>query len=94
MSEQIGEEEIPRDYLIRSPFVTNDELSFLEAEIVKMYKKSRPDFFKSLEHFYKKFDKVIDEHMYRIEEELQYYLVFYQFQKDMEVVRLQAEYHR
>lgn len=84
MSEPIGEEEIPRDYLIRSPFVTNDELSFLEAEIVKMYKKSRPDFFKSLEHFYKKFDKVIEERVYRIEEELQYYLVFYQFQKDME----------
>lgn len=83
-SEREGEEKIPRDYLIRSPFVTNEELSFLEAEIVKMYKKSRPDFFQALELFYKKFDKMVDERLYRIEEELHYYLVFSEFQDDME----------
>lgn len=84
LSERQGEENIPRDYLIRSPFITNEELSFLEAEIVKLYKKSRPDFFKGLDSFYKKYTEIVNERLYRIEEELHYYLVFSQFQDDME----------
>lgn len=83
-SDRITADGIPEDYLIGSPFVTNEQLSYLETEIVKMYRKARPDFFKALEKFYKKFDKMIDERMYRIEEEMQYYLVFAELQKDME----------
>lgn len=76
--------EIPEDYLIRSPFAASEKLGFLETEIVKMYRKIRPDFFDALESFYKKFKTVIDEQFYRIEEELQFYLVYSSFQTDME----------
>jgi len=83
-SDRTNEEGVPYDYLITSPFVTNEQLGYLETEILRMYRKSRPEFFKELERFYKKFDKVIEVQMYRIEEELQYYLAFSMFQKDME----------
>lgn len=83
-SDRVTEDGIPYDYLIASPFITNEQLGFLESEIVRMYRKKRPDFFKELEKFYKKFDKVIDEKMYRVEEEVQYYLAYSMFQKDME----------
>ena len=83
-SDRITEDGIPYDYLIASPFITNEQLGFLESEIVRMYRKKRPDFFKELEKFYKKFDKIIDEKMYRVEEEAQYYLAYSMFQKDME----------
>ena len=83
-SERVNDEGIPYDYLIASPFVTNEQLGFLESEIVRMYRKKRPDFFKELEKFYKKFDKIIEEELYRVEEEVQYYLAYSMFQKDME----------
>lgn len=83
-SDRVTDDGIPYDYLIASPFATNEQLGFLEAEIVRMYRKRRPDFFKELEKFYKKFDKIIDENVYRVEEEVQYYLAYSMFQKDME----------
>ena len=33
MSEHVGEEDIPRDYMIRSPFVTKEELSFWKRRL-------------------------------------------------------------
>ncbi|MBQ8799501.1 MAG: hypothetical protein IJZ55_08050 [Lachnospiraceae bacterium] len=83
-SERTNADGIPYDYLIASPFVNNEQLGYLETEILRMYRKSRPEFFKALEQFYKKFDKMIEVEVYRIEEELQYYLTFSMFQKDME----------
>ena len=83
-SDRTNADGIPYDYLITSPFVTNEQLGFLETEIIRMYRRRRPDFFKELELFYKKFDKMIDERMYRVEEEVQYYLAYSMFQKDME----------
>lgn len=75
---------VPEDYFIASPFQNLEQLGYLETEIVKMYRKKRPDFFKELVKFQKKFKKMIDEDMYRVEEEVQYYLVYGAFQKDME----------
>ena len=83
-SDKFTDDGIPFDYLIASPFLAGEELGFLESEIVRMYRRKRPDFFKELEKFYKKFDKMIDETMYRVEEEVQYYLAYSMFQKDME----------
>ena len=83
-SERTNEDGIPYDYLITSPFVTNEQLGFLESEIVRMYRKKCPDFFKELEKFYKKYAQMIDERLYRVEEEVQYYLAYSMFQKDME----------
>lgn len=83
-SEKKGMLGIPQDYLIASPFVTNEKLGFLETEIVKMYRKVCPDFFNALAKFYKHYQKVIDTDVYRVEEELQFYLVFSAFQSDME----------
>jgi len=84
VSDKPGEEGLPADYLIRSPFAANERLSFLEEEIVKLYKKIRPDFFEALDRFQEAFGTLIDEDLYRIEEEMQYYLVFSEFQTDME----------
>ena len=83
-SDRVNQDGIPYDYLIPSPFATNEQLGYLETEILRMYRKSRPEFFKELERFYKKYDKIIETDLYRIEEELQYYLAFSMFQKDME----------
>lgn len=83
-SDRTDENGIPQDYLIPSPFITSEQLGFLESEIVRMYRKKCPEFFKELEKFYKKFDKIIDERMYGVEEEVQYYLAYSMFQKDME----------
>ena len=75
---------IPQDYLISSPFAANKTLGYLETEIVKMYRKVRPEFFRALAKFYKKFQKTIQPELYRVEEELQFYLVYSQFQTEME----------
>lgn len=83
-SDRVTSDGIFQDYLIASPFATNEQLGFLESEIVRMYRKRRPDFFKELEKFYKKFDKIIDERLYEVEIEVQYYLAYSMFQKDME----------
>lgn len=83
-SDRTDENGIPEDYLIRSPFVTNEQLSFLETEIVKMYRKAKPDFFKALEKFYKKYQSIVEEGFYKLEEELQFYLVYSGFQNEME----------
>ena len=83
-SDRTDENGIPQDYLIPSPFITGEQLGFLESEIVRMYRKKCPEFFKELEKFYKKFDKVVDESVYHVEEEVQYYLAYSMFQKDME----------
>ena len=83
-SERTDADGIPYDYLITSPFVTNEQLGFLESEIVRMYRKRCPEFFKELEKFYKKYAQIIDERLYCVEEEVQYYLAYSMFQKDME----------
>lgn len=84
-SDCVNSDGIPQDYLIASPFLTNEQLGFLESEIVRMYRKRRPDFFKELEKFYKKYEHILEESMYRVEEEVQYYLAYSMFQKDMEL---------
>ncbi len=83
-SDRTDTDGIPYDYLIASPFLANEQLGFLESEIVRMYRKKRPDFFKELEKFYKKYENIIEEKMYRVEAEVQYYLAYSMFQKDME----------
>lgn len=75
---------VPREYLLPSPFATEEMLSYLECEIVQMYQKSRPDFFDALAAFSSRFGEIIEPEVYRIEEELQFYLVFSEFQTEME----------
>lgn len=75
---------ILQDYLLSSPFATSEMLSYLEGAIVDMYRKTRPDFFDTLAKFYKRFEKIVEADVYRVEEELQFYLVFAEFQEEME----------
>lgn len=84
MTDKKGMYGIPQDYLISSPFAGNKKLGYLETEIVKMYRKVRPEFFRALAKFYKKYQKIIKPELYRVEEELQFYLVYSQFQTEME----------
>lgn len=79
-----GEYGLPEEYLLHSPFVNEEMLGYLESEIVKIYRKRYPDFFRALHEFLEKYEGIICEDMYRIEEELQFYLVFSQFQNEME----------
>lgn len=76
--------DIPEEYLIPSPFGVKEKLGYLEAEIVKMYRRVRPEFFQLLAKFNKYYKKIIRDEMYRIEEELQFYLVYSAFQTEME----------
>lgn len=82
--ERKGDCGIPQDYLLPSPFGAGEMLSYLECEIVRMYRKVRPDFFDALTKFYRQFEKIVETDVYRVEEELQFYLVFAEFQEEME----------
>lgn len=76
--------DIPEEYLIASPFGAKEKLGYLEAEIVKMYRRVRPEFFQMLAKFSKQYKKIIRTELYRVEEELQFYLVYLAFQTEME----------
>lgn len=84
VSERVTEEGLLQDYLIPSPFAGNKDLGFLEMEIVRMYRRQHPEVFRKLEDFYETYREFIEEDVYRIEEELHYYLAYSLFQTDME----------
>ncbi len=84
-SGRTGIHDIPEEYLIPSPFGVKEKLGYLETEIVKMYRRVKPEFFQLLTKFNKQCKNILRPEIYKIEEEVQFYLVFSAFQKDMEV---------
>lgn len=84
VSDRVTKDGILQDYLIPSPFAGNEELGFLETEILRMYRRQHPEVFRKLDSFYETYKEIIEEDVYRIEEELHYYLVYSLFQTDME----------
>ncbi len=84
VSDRVTKEGILQDYLIPSPFAGNKDLGFLETEIVRMYRRQHPEVFRKLDSFYETYKDIIEKDVYRIEEEMHYYLAYSAFQTDME----------
>lgn len=73
-----------RSHYIESPFHNKLELSALECEIVDMLNKLIPEHFKTMHHFYGVAKNALDDTLVRFEEEVQFYLSYLDFQKEME----------
>lgn len=72
------------DYAIKSPFVSDLNMSYLENRVIDMFKKKNKDFFLDISAYNKVFKDYLDETFLLLEKEIKYYLSFYQFMKKME----------
>lgn len=70
---------------LRSPFSGTVHLSNLEGELIGVFKKRNPKFFKELERFYKEYEDYSDDILLRFSREIGYYLAFYKFQEKMKL---------
>ncbi len=66
-----------------SPFGVSANLSELEGEILKIFQKQNPGFFKNVEGFYKKYEMYAQENLLRFSAEISFYLSFYCFEQRM-----------
>lgn len=77
-------EEDEGSYYMESPFHNKLELSLLEREILDMMQKVIPDRFKAMHRFWGHAKDVLDDILVRFEEEVQFYLCYLDFHKEME----------
>lgn len=68
---------------LKSPFQAAAELSDLEMEIIKAFKKKHGEFFKKAAAFYKTYDKYMREQVMTFFREIGYYLAFLEFEEKM-----------
>lgn len=68
---------------LRSPFTGSLQLSNLEGELIGIFKKKNPKFFKELGAFYKDYESFANETLLKFDEEIGYYLAFYKFEEKM-----------
>lgn len=73
-----------KERTMRSPFDINIDVSELEQEILKILQKERPDFFKEMKKFYGEFENYADETLLRFVEEIEFYLSFCCFERQMQ----------
>ena len=66
-----------------SPFGVSANLSELEGEILKIFQKQNPGFFKNVMEFYKKYEMYAQENLLRFSTEISFYLSFYCFEQRM-----------
>lgn len=71
-------------HYMESPFHNKLELSALECEILDMMNKIIPERFKAMHNFFEVAKKALDDTLVRFEEEVQFYLSYLDFQKEME----------
>lgn len=71
-------------HYIESPFHNKLELSALECEVLDMMNKIIPERFKAMHKFFEVAKNAMDDTMVRFEEEVQFYLSYLDFQKEME----------
>ena len=69
---------------LKSPFLESLHLSNLEVELINVFKKKNPEFFKKLVNFYEKYEIYADEILLRFDREIGFYLSFYKFQEKMQ----------
>lgn len=70
---------------VRSPFAYTEELVSLEKELILRLIKKQPVFFKEMRAFYDGNKDYANKTLIQFAEEVQYYLAYYHFQKDMEL---------
>lgn len=68
---------------LKSPFLLDEELSNLELEAVKIFRKKHKEFFKEASVFCKKYKKYIKQEVLTFQSEITYYLAFAKFEKSM-----------
>lgn len=68
----------------KSPFLSFAELSDLEREAIRIFKKRHKDFFDRAERFYKKYDQYAKEEMLLLQKEMAYYIAYLQFMQKMQ----------
>lgn len=69
---------------MESPFGTEPELARLERELLKLFRKKSPDFFRRAEAFYGRYKIYAEDTLLRFASEIRFYLSFYCFEKKME----------
>ena len=69
---------------MRPPFETAPELVELEQELLRVFQKKSPDFFRRAEAFYKKYELYTDEVLLRFASEIRFYLSFRRFEGRMQ----------
>lgn len=69
---------------MKSPFEIGVELSELEIELMKLVRKQNPEFFEDIKKFHKNFEDYADEVLLRFVSEIEFYLSFYCFEKNMQ----------
>lgn len=68
---------------LKSPFAASADLNELEEEILRIYQKKHPAFFKGITSFYKAHNKYAQDKLLQFCKEIQFYLSFYHFERKM-----------
>ncbi len=69
---------------LKSPFLADPNLTELEYEVVKIFKKKHGPFFVKAADFYKEYEKYAEENILRLYNEIRFYLSFRALQKKLE----------
>lgn len=68
---------------LRTPFATSPNLSFLEMELITIFRKKHRAYFKAVSKFCKDYEQYADEVLLRFHREIGFYLAFYRFEEHM-----------
>lgn len=68
---------------MKSPFGVTGELTELEQELLKSFRRRNPEFFEKVEAFYKDYPEYASDTLIRFASEIRYYLSFYRFEQKM-----------
>lgn len=69
---------------MKSPFEASCELSELEQELLKSFRRKNPEFFEKAERFYRDYQIYASDTLIRFASEIRYYLSFYRFEQKMQ----------
>lgn len=69
---------------LKSPFLAEPDLTELEYEVVKIFKKKHGPFFTKAADFYKQYEEYAEENILRLYKEIRFYLSFRVLQKKLE----------
>lgn len=70
--------------MLKSPFLSSTDISDLEREAIRIFKKGHKDFFDRAERFYKNHKKYAREEVLLLQKEMAYYVAYRQFMLKMQ----------
>lgn len=73
-----------RNKMFKSPFLSTPDISDLEREAIRVFKKGHKDFFNGAERFYKKHKKYAKEEVLLLQKEMAYYAAYLKFMLKMQ----------